>query len=260
MKYKHIIFTSILAMNTLYGMDKKKHTPQLQIITENTTPITFKKKTHPFNHWMLNKRNTIFGENRFFEYIDKHKGLTLTKEVNIPSDNHTSIHLAYISNLEKRYINHEKFVMLGAFLVYDSRILVNNHIKVLTDYYSQKIPKRIRPPKVLSQKEITTTSFVEGKKETQERGSVIMQDLFQLIEDHGKPEDLLVVITEEDFQLALGNSLEPSSEPSPNEQPKTPKKRHSLSRRPSGLIPKLSTRKSTIRKPKSPRDDKTTDS
>lgn len=263
-KYKNFIFMSILGMSTLYGMDVKKHTPQLQMVTNKDTFITFKKKTKPFEYWMLHKRDALFGENRLFEYIDKHKCLTPINSVNIPSGDHASIHLAYISNLEKRYIDidHKKYVMLGAFLLYDSRILIDNPIKVLTNYYAQNIPKPIRLPKLLLQKEMAHASCAKEEKEPQERGSVIMQNLFELIETHGKPEDLRILTTAEDLELLCGNSSKeyPIAEIISDEQPKPKRSRHSLSRRPSGHIPKLSTRKFSTRKPKDLRDSKNTES
>lgn len=247
---------SALAINSFYGMDVKKHTSQLQIITNPETRITFKKKTRSFEYWMLHKRDTIFGENRLFEYIDKHQRLTPINEITIPSGDRRFVQLAYISNLEKRYIDteHKKYVMLGAFLIYDSRILPGNPITALTDYYySQNIEKSIRSPKLLPQKEIAPPNYAKEKTEPQQRGSVIMQNLFDLIDNHGKPKDLRIVTTQEDLQLLLQPCLpiKPSSNSLPKEESEIPKKkRQSLSRRPSGLIPKLSARKTTIKKPK----------
>lgn len=246
MKYKYAIVTSIIAMSGLYGMDVKKHHPTMQIITNEQSLITFKKKTKPFNYWMKKRQNTIFGNNRLFEYVDGKKGLVLGDALIIPQDNH--IKLAYISNLEKHYLDHQKFVMLGAFLTYDSRILPNNHITLLTNHYAQHIARATRPPKPSPQ--------IGDGTQTPQRGSVIMQNLFELIETHGKPEGLLVVIAEEDLELLHENSPKNHSieETKPDKQPK--RSRHSLSRRPSGRI-KLPTRKSTTRKPKDLRDDKT---
>lgn len=253
MNYKHFIVTSILAMDTLYAMDEKKYAPQLLEITSKETPITFKKKTKPFEYWMLHKKNSTFGENRFFEYMDKQKGLTLIETIVIPSNDRSDIRLAYISNLEKRYINHKNFVMLGAFLLYDSGILIENQITILTDYYHRNIPQTIRPQKSLTQTAITASNSTKDEKKTRERGSMILRELFNLIETHGEPKSLLVMIPED--LLLLNNTARKkySSESSePDEQPKAPevtkKSQSSLSRKPSRHIAKLSGRSLSTKK------------
>jgi hypothetical protein len=244
MKNRLFIFMNILAISSAHAMDIKKHTPQLQNINDKQTLITFKKKTKTFEYWMFHRKNTTFGENRLFEYVDQTKGLTPINSIKLPENNRTSICLAYISNLEKRYVEPTKYVMLGALVLYDTHILKDNYIKIVTDYYTQNIPQPIRPQKPLR--------CEKKEKKPQERGSVLMEELFTLIETHGTPSDLEIVTTTEDWHL-LQNPFSQEA-PAPEEvvslqSSKSPKRIHfSLSRRPSGNIPKLSARNPTIRK------------
>jgi len=243
-------------------MDTLKHEPQLQEITNPKALITFKKKTKSIEYWTQHKS---FEKTRLFEYLDTTKGLSPrgtikapTETHNIPSNRSNPLNMVYISNLEKRYISYEKFVMFGAILTYYPNILHDNPITLLTHYYNEHIPKHIRPKKAEPQTTITPANKHKKEKKTQERGSVIIQELFKLIDSHGTPAGLQVLLSEEDIQLLLGNQTQqkPSEEKLvPEESPKTPtRNRFTLSRKPSGKIPKISTKKPTTRN--APHDDK----